>query len=109
MRDRSEYACPTCGGDHEAPQWAIVAVSGHSRSAVVLCSSPAVACDLREGMLEADDVWTFEPEDSGSILRWDGRIVYDRSVWEPGDFDVSYKGEFRPVTVEDLSMLGLDA
>ena len=102
-RDDEDARCQ-CGGDHYGPQWAIVAI-GLMGAAVVACS-PALACDMREAGIDADDMWGFDESDKGTVLAWDGKIVV--SAWDGPDgrdFDVDYEGTFRRLTEIEISSI----
>lgn len=101
---RDNSICPNCDDNHHGPQKAIVAVSAHSTSAVVVWSTPALACDMREAMLDAGDVWDLSKVDGLTV--WEGHIiVFSCEGPEGTDWDVDYQGTFRPMAEADWALL----
>lgn len=98
--------CPNCGDNHHGPQKAIIAVSSHSTFAVVVWSTPALACDMREAMIDAGDAWDLSKVKGLTV--WEGRIQYVRTGGNPEcpvEWDVDYQGTFKTMTKADWDNL----
>jgi hypothetical protein len=101
-RNGDADACPNCGMSHHAPQKALVAFSDHLKGeAAILEATAALACDLHEGGLHADDVW--DTDEGGGLMIWEGVIQYCGDHYE--GYDVDYVGKFRPLNDDEWDLL----
>jgi hypothetical protein len=67
-------------------------------------ASKHIECDMREGMIDAGDV--FGSDEGGSLLVWEGRIVVSVTPSSPNgpeEYDAEYVGTFRNPTNEELA------
>lgn len=95
--------CSACGGRLDRLS-ALVAFSDVSSNAVVVAASKHIICDMREGGIDAGDV--FGSDEGGSIQVWEGTIVVSVTPSSPNgpeEYDADYVGSFRDPTSEELN------
>lgn len=85
---------------------ALVAMVGDT--ALVLCASKGIITDMEElgAGRNLDDGGPPIPEAPGLWI-WEGRLIWRKSssYFEPDDYDVDYKGEYRRATQEEANKL----